>query len=199
MISVFQLMLEPGHRPMLQFSHVVAVRICRTSVRWNRNRNIMLMCSPAGSGHGRAAGHWGRCWSRQRRTGSSGWWAPASSWLMLMFSAVDSLVSRNHSPHTHPTPLLFPQLVFWTPWHLWVWLLMDTASVTSSASSTRKLSAAGRYVHLVSRTFHQDEFDIFQERKKSSELPWNLSWLSQSLNQIESCIPEQVNFPPLFN
>lgn len=47
------------------------------------------------------------------------------------------------------TALPFPQLVSWTPWPLWVWLLMDMASGMSSAFSTRKLSAAGRYVHPV--------------------------------------------------
>lgn len=109
----------------------------------------MLMCFSAGPGHGGAAGHWGRCRPRQRRAGSSGWWAPASSWLAahskVMFSALDSLVSTSL-----PLPtLLFPQLVSWTPWPLWVWLRTDTASATSLASSIRKLSAAGRYIALV--------------------------------------------------
>lgn len=47
------------------------------------------------------------------------------------------------------TALPFPQLVSWTLWPLWVWLLTDMASGMSSAFSTRKLSAAGRYVHPV--------------------------------------------------
>lgn len=41
------------------------------------------------------------------------------------------------------------QPVSWTPWPRWVWLPMGTASATSLVSSIRKLSTAGRYVHLV--------------------------------------------------
>lgn len=47
---------------------------------------------------------------------------------------------------------LVPQLASWTPWPLWAWLPMDMESAMNSASSTRRSSAAGRFVHELNPT-----------------------------------------------
>lgn len=49
-------------------------------------------------------------------------------------------------------PVPPPQLASWTPWPLWAWLPMDMESAMNSASSTRRSSAAGRFVHELNPT-----------------------------------------------
>ena len=88
----------------------------------------------------------------------------------MMFSAVDSLVSRSHPPVVSSACFLDSMASLGLAAYGYG-IRYEFGIFNQKIVSGWQVCSSGEMFTFLSRTFHQDEFDFFQQRKKLPVLP----------------------------